>query len=90
MEETLSRINKLISFSELKVVKALICELNGRDEAELINSKIADKAEVTRSVLVSGIRLIEVCWIITTRSMGAKGTYIKVIDREALERIARF
>ena len=90
MKETLTRINKVISLSELKSIKALINELGERDEAEVVNSEIAEKAGVTRSVLVSGIRLIEVCGIVTTRSMGVKGTYIKVLDREALERISKF
>lgn len=90
MSETLLRLKRVISFTELKIVKAVIKEIGERSEIELVNSKVADANGVTKSVLVNGIRLLEVAGVVETKSMGMKGTYIKVLDQEALKQVASF
>lgn len=68
-----------LSFSELKAVKAIFNELSG-DEGRLTASTIADEIGITRSVIVNALRKLESAGIIETRSLGMKGTYIKIIN----------
>lgn len=68
-----------LSYSELKAVKAIFDEL-GADEGRLTASTIADKIGITRSVIVNALRKLESAGIIETRSLGMKGTYIKIIN----------
>ncbi|GAU79883.1 GTP-sensing transcriptionalpleiotropic repressor codY [Fusibacter sp. 3D3] len=50
------------------------------EEGLLVASKIADKAGITRSVIVNALRKFESAGVIETRSLGMKGTYIKVLN----------
>lgn len=68
-----------LSYSEFEAVVHIFEELNG-DEGLLIASKIADKAGITRSVIVNALRKFESAGVIETRSLGMKGTYIKVLN----------
>ena len=43
-------------------------------------SRIADKAGITRSVIVNALRKFESAGVIESRSSGMKGTNIKVIN----------
>lgn len=68
-----------LSYSELKAIKAIFSELEGT-EGRLTASTIADKIGITRSVIVNALRKLESAGIIETRSLGMKGTYIKIIN----------
>lgn len=68
-----------LSYSELKAVKVIFKEL-GSDEGRLTASTIADKIGITRSVIVNALRKLESAGIIETRSLGMKGTYIRIIN----------
>ena len=68
-----------LSYSELKAVKAIFEELSG-DEGRLTASTIADQIGITRSVIVNALRKLESAGIIETRSLGMKGTYIRIIN----------
>ncbi len=68
-----------LSYSEFEAVIHIFEELNG-EEGLLIASKIADKAGITRSVIVNALRKFESAGVIETRSLGMKGTYIKVLN----------
>lgn len=68
-----------LSFSEMEAITHIFDELNGM-EGILVASKIADKAGITRSVIVNAIRKFESAGIIESRSSGMKGTYIKVLN----------
>ena len=46
----------------------------------LVASKIADRAGITRSVIVNALRKLESAGVIETRSLGMKGTYIKILN----------
>lgn len=70
---------RTLSYSELKAVKAIFAELEG-DEGRLTASNIADKIGITRSVIVNALRKIESAGIIESRSLGMKGTFIKIIN----------
>lgn len=83
------RLKKVVSYSELQAIKTIISELGEENEKTVINSKVADKAGITRSIIVNAFKLLEVTGIVETRSLGMKGTRIKVLDREVLEELMR-
>lgn len=77
-----------LSYSELEAVVHIFEELNG-DEGLLVASKIADKAGITRSVIVNALRKFESASVIETRSLGMKGTYIKVLNEHLLDSLKK-
>jgi transcriptional pleiotropic repressor len=68
-----------LSYSELEAVVHIFQELEG-NEGLIIASKIADKVGITRSVIVNALRKLESAGVIESRSLGMKGTYIRVIN----------
>lgn len=78
-------INKL-SYSELAAVQILFDELPD-DDSLFVASKIADKYGITRSVIVNALRKLESAGVIETRSLGMKGTRIKVLNPFLREQI---
>ena len=77
-----------LSYSELEAVEHIFEELDG-DEGLLVASKIADQLGITRSVIVNALRKFESAGVIESRSLGMKGTYIKVLNPYLLEQLAR-
>jgi len=77
-----SAINTL-SYSELEAIQHIFKELDGV-EGLLVASKIADKVGITRSVIVNALRKFESAGVIESRSLGMKGTYIKVLNDNLL------
>ena len=49
-------------------------------EGILVASKIADRSGITRSVIVNALRKLESASVIETRSLGMKGTRIKILN----------
>lgn len=68
-----------LSFSEQEAVEHIFDELAG-DEGLLVASKIADRVGITRSVIVNALRKFESAGVIESRSLGMKGTYIRVLN----------
>lgn len=66
-----------LSYSELEAIVNILGELQG-NEGLLVASKIADRVGITRSVIVNALRKFESAGLIETKSLGMKGTYIKV------------
>jgi transcriptional pleiotropic repressor len=77
-----------LSFSEFEAVEQIFEELDGK-EGLLVASKIADRAGITRSVIVNALRKLESAGVIETRSLGMKGTYIRILNRQLLQEIKR-
>lgn len=77
-----------LSYSEQDAMKHIFRELDG-SEGVLVASKVADKMNITRSVIVNGLRKFESAGVIESRSLGMKGTYIKVIIDLLLEEIEK-
>lgn len=73
-----------LSNSERQAIYHVFDELNSV-EGILVASKIADKAGITRSVIVNALRKFESAGVIETRSSGMKGTYIKVLNEVILD-----
>ena len=70
---------RALSYSESEAMKHIIAKIKG-DDGVVIASKIADRAKVTRSVIVSALRKLESAGLIKSRSLGMKGTYIRVLS----------
>ena len=77
-----------LSFSELEAVEHIFEELNGK-EGLLVASKVADRVGITRSVIVNALRKLESAGVIETRSLGMKGTYIKILNDQLVEQILK-
>jgi len=86
MEAVRSVINTL-SFSELEAVTHVIKALQeglhkpvAILEGLLVCGNIADKLGITRSIVTGALRKLEGAGLVETRSLGMKGTYIRVKD----------
>ncbi|QTH45910.1 GTP-sensing pleiotropic transcriptional regulator CodY [Cohnella sp. LGH] len=75
-----------LSFSEMEAVEQIFEELEGK-EGLLVASKIADRAGITRSVIVNALRKLESAGVIETRSLGMKGTYIRILNAQLLREL---
>lgn len=77
-----------LSFSELEAVEHIFEELKG-EEGLLVASKIADRVGITRSVIVNALRKLESAGVIETRSLGMKGTYIKILNDQLIAELEK-
>lgn len=75
-----------LSFSEREAVIHIFSALGG-SEGLLVASKVADKAGITRSVIVNALRKLESAGVIESRSLGMKGTYIKVLNDKLIDEL---
>ena len=78
MDVVKSAVNTL-SYSEIEAIIHIFDELGGT-EGILIASKIADRAGITRSVIVNALRKLESAGVLESRSSGMRGTYIRVLN----------
>jgi transcriptional pleiotropic repressor len=72
-----------LSFSELEAAEHIFTELDGL-EGLLVASKIADRVGITRSVIVNALRKLESAGVVESRSLGMKGTYIKILNAKLM------
>ncbi|WP_425060850.1 GTP-sensing transcriptional pleiotropic repressor CodY [Sporomusa carbonis] len=77
-----------LSYSELEAVMHILSELEG-NEGLLVASKIADRVGITRSVIVNALRKFESAGVIESKSLGMKGTYIKVLNERLLDELKK-
>ena len=79
---------KSLSFSELEAVKAIFESFPSLEE-RITASKIAEEKNITRSVIVNALRKLESAGILETRSLGMKGTFIRVVSPELLDALKK-
>ncbi|WP_125153744.1 GTP-sensing pleiotropic transcriptional regulator CodY [Clostridium rectalis] len=77
-----------LSYSELEAVEHIFNELDG-SEGLLVASKIADKVGITRSVIVNALRKFESAGVIESRSLGMKGTHIRILNDKLLDELKK-
>ncbi|NLU50283.1 MAG: GTP-sensing pleiotropic transcriptional regulator CodY [Syntrophomonadaceae bacterium] len=77
-----------LSFSEREAIEHILAELNAR-EGLLVASRVADRAGITRSVIASALRKLESAGLIQARSLGMKGTYIRILNDNLLDAIGK-
>jgi len=77
-----------LSYSELEAVTSIFAALPNL-EGLVVASKVADQVGITRSVIVNALRKLESAVVIETRSLGMKGTYIRVTNAYLIEELDR-
>ncbi|MCT4595573.1 MAG: GTP-sensing pleiotropic transcriptional regulator CodY [Anaeromicrobium sp.] len=77
-----------LSYSELEAVEHIFDELDGT-EGLLVASKIADRVGITRSVIVNALRKFESAGVIESRSLGMKGTHIKILNEKLIDELEK-
>lgn len=77
-----------LSYSELEAIVHILGELNGT-EGLLVASKIADRVGITRSVIVNALRKFESAGVIESKSLGMKGTYIRILNDLLLDELKK-
>ncbi len=77
-----------LSYSELEAMQHIFDELDG-NEGLLVASKIADRVGITRSVIVNALRKFESAGVIESRSLGMKGTHIKILNDKLIEELRK-
>ncbi|MGL4913588.1 MAG: GTP-sensing pleiotropic transcriptional regulator CodY [Romboutsia sp.] len=77
-----------LSYSELEAVEHIFEELDGK-EGLLVASKIADRVGITRSVIVNALRKFESAGVIESRSLGMKGTHIKILNEKLMDELKK-
>ncbi len=75
-----------LSYSELEAIEHIFAELGGK-EGLLVASKIADRVGITRSVIVNALRKFESAGVIESKSLGMKGTYIRILNDTLLDEL---
>ena len=76
-----------LSYSEVEAIREILKNISN-NESIVVASKIADGLGITRSVIVNALRKFESAGIIESRSLGMKGTFIRVKNLHALELVA--
>ncbi len=77
-----------LSYSEVEAVEHIFKEL-GNTNGLLVASKVADKVGITRSVIVNALRKLESAGVVEVRSLGMKGTYIRILNEFLLDELQR-
>jgi transcriptional pleiotropic repressor len=77
-----------LSYSEAEAAINILGELEG-NEGLLVASKIADRVGITRSVIVNALRKFESAGVIESKSLGMKGTYIKIKNEYLMEEVQK-
>ena len=74
-DDPVARSVRNLSYSETSAMKVLLTEVPSSGGI-VVASSIADRAGLTRSVIVNALRKLESAGVITARSSGMKGTHI--------------
>ena len=85
---------RALSYTERESVRAIIEALPEETGGLLVASQVADRNNLTRSVIVNALRKFESAGVMECRSLGMKGTHVKLLNGLTspvlLERIAKF
>ncbi len=77
-----------LSYSEAEAAINILGELDG-NEGLLVASKIADRVGITRSVIVNALRKFESAGVIESKSLGMKGTFIRIKNEYLMEEVQK-
>ena len=79
----------VLSYSELESVIHIFHELEDT-EGLIVASKVAREYSLSRSAIVNGLRKLESAGLIEARSLGVKGTYIKILNEQLTIELGKF
>lgn len=68
-----------LSFSEQQAMRHILQQLSGF-EGMIVTSKVAEDVGITRSIIVNGLRKLESAGLLESRSLGMKGTYVRLLN----------
>ena len=88
MKSTTERLKGVLSYTEIQAIRAIADEVGEKTSCIITTSKVVENVKITRSVAVSAMKLLEAAGIIEARSLGMKGTYIKVVEKDVLKAVA--
>ncbi len=77
-----------LSYSELLAVVEVISSLSGSGGI-VVAASLSKKRGVARSAIVNALRKLEGAGLLEARSLGVKGTYIKVLNEQLLVEIGK-
>ncbi len=77
-----------LSYSELDAAVNILSAVEGEEDL-VVASKIADQAGITRSVIVNALRKLESAGVIESKSLGMKGTNIRILNDYLIEEIKK-
>jgi transcriptional pleiotropic repressor len=77
-----------LSYSELEAVECVMNQLNAK-EGLFVASRIAEQFAISRSIVVSAIRKLKGSGMVDSKSLGMKGTYIKIINNNLLAELKK-
>jgi transcriptional pleiotropic repressor len=78
-----------LSYSEQIAIEKIMEQLDAK-EGLLVASQLADQAGLTRSVIVNALRKLASAGVLESRSLGMKGTYIKVLNDKFPAELAKW
>ncbi len=82
--DEIKKSTNALSYSE-KCAIIRIMEAIQEDNGIIVVSKVADSSGITRSAVVNALRKLESAGIIESRSLGMKGTMIRIINEKILD-----
>lgn len=85
MEER--RLSEILSFSEIKAIRAIIDEVGDAEECIIQVTKLHPKYNIGKTVFVMALRLLDAADVVRVRSLGPKGTLLKILNREAIDKL---
>lgn len=89
-EKTFAKIAlSSLSYSEQIAIEKIMEQLDSK-EGLLVASQLADQAGLTRSVIVNALRKLASAGVLESRSLGMKGTYIKVLNDKFQTELAKW
>lgn len=77
-----------LSYSERDALDKILVQMEG-DEGVIVTSKVASQFGLTNSIVVNALRKMESAGILQSKSLGMKGTHIKIINPYLKETIEK-
>lgn len=87
IQTTTNNVVEKLSFTEMKLVKALYEEMRGYKEKNIIAKNIAEKEGASTSSINFTLRILEIANVISVKSVGMRGSLLTVLNKEAFKAI---
>lgn len=78
------RLRRVLSPGQIEAPRAVLTALGATDESVINGAQVAVQQHITRSTVVTALKLAEAAGVLEAQSLGVSGTHIRILDREAL------
>lgn len=78
---------RVCTYMELEAMKLVYSVSEGRDEYTFNASVLTEGAKVGKSAMVAALKLFEVAGVVESRSLGRRGTFVRILDRKTIEEV---